>query len=142
MLLWSRRAGAPMRVRPCGGRCGRRRGCCVRQPPARVSSVACCSRLACRSDPSRDLEHFWVTQAPTRPEYRLTSAQWRTAMCRRLGVGLDFLASGPTDCDCHASHARSVRRDDARVADGDPPKRRLKKPPPVDVRGEHEWTCC
>jgi hypothetical protein len=34
-----------------------------------------------------------------------------------------------------------VRRDDARVADGNPPKRRLKKPPPVDVRGEHEWTC-
>jgi hypothetical protein len=86
-------------------------------------------------------EAGWVTQAPTRPEYRLTSAQWRTSMCTRLGVGLEFLADGPIGCDCHASHARSVRRDVARTADGNPPKRRLKKPPPVDVRGEHDRRC-
>ena len=37
----------------------------------------------------------WVTQPPTRPEYRLSFAQWRTAMCKRLGMALEFLVDGP-----------------------------------------------
>eukprot|EP01047_Picozoa_sp_COSAG01_P071220 COSAG01_NODE_10996_length_2030_cov_4.856551_1_plen_592_part_10 len=102
-----------------------------------VSDRRACARLtACGGT-----EAGWVTQPPTRPEYRLSSAQWRTAMCKRLGMALEFLVDGPCDCDCHATHARNTRRDDAREADGDPPRRRRRRPKPVDACGEHDQSC-
>ena len=43
----------------------------------------------------------WVSAVPTRPEYRLSSADWRDAICARLAIPHAFLLAGPGVCCCH-----------------------------------------
>ena len=49
-----------------------------------------------------------MTAVPSRPEYRLTSRQWRTALAMRLGMPQEFLRGkySPTTCICHATFAQ------------------------------------
>ena len=53
-------------------------------------------------------EAAWVTAVPSRPEYRLTSRQWRTAIAMRLGMPQEFLRGkySPATCICHATFAQ------------------------------------
>ena len=49
-----------------------------------------------------------MTAVPSRPEYRLTSRQWRTAIAMRLGMPQEFLRGkySPATCICHATFAQ------------------------------------
>ena len=93
-------------------------------------------------------EAGWVTAIPSRPEYRMTSQQWRDRFAVRLGLPLPFLRAGPTSCDCHDAF---TRRSGA-IAQGAPGAQRPLPPgsrgritrvprPPVDPFGEHEQRC-
>ena len=94
-------------------------------------------------------EAQWVSAVPSRPQYALTSADWRDAFCNRLGVPKSFLEAGPGDCDCHdrfdrrSGQIRMGRPDAQRPRpDGTEPRRRTRKrPKPVDAYGEHDQRC-
>ena len=89
-------------------------------------------------------EAQWVSAVPSRPQYALTSADWRDAFCNRLAVPKSFLEAGPSDCDCHdrfdrhSGQIRMGRPDAQRLrADGTVPRRNVRKrPKPVDAYGE------
>ena len=91
-------------------------------------------------------EANWVTAIPSRPEYRLRNNDWRTALCFRLGVPLQYgwTREKAQECDCHAAfHQRSgelARGDTSSQREAN--KRRTRNPPPdLDIFGDHDQRC-
>ena len=93
-------------------------------------------------------EAAWVTAVPSRPEYQLTSKQWRASFAMRLGMPQEFLVgkNSPSTCTCHAAFsARSgaiARGEAGAQRPSETGRRRTRRPPPrVDVFGEHDQRC-
>ena len=93
-------------------------------------------------------EAAWVTAVPSRPEYRLTSKQWRTSIAMRLGMPQEFLVgkNSPSTCTCHASFDRrsgAIARGEAGAQRPSETGRRRtrRRPTDVDPFGEHDQRC-
>jgi hypothetical protein len=89
-------------------------------------------------------EAGWVSAVPTRPEYRLASADWRDAICARLAIPHAFLLAGPGVCCCHDGFDRRA----GSIAQGLPQRqygtgrrRRRRRPDRVDPLGSHDQRC-
>ena len=88
-------------------------------------------------------EAGWVSAVPTRPEYRLSSVDWRDAMCARLAIPHAFLLAGPGTCCCHDGFDRRT----GAIAQGVPQRgtpgrrRRRRRPDRVDPLGSHDQRC-
>ena len=88
-------------------------------------------------------EAAWVSAVPSRPQYRLKSRQWRTAIAMRLGMPQAFLQGEhrPSSCSCHAAFSRrsgAIARGDASAQRPAARRRARHPPPPVDIIGEHD----
>ena len=91
-------------------------------------------------------EAAWVTAIPSRPEYRLASPAWRDSIALRLGVPLEFLVSGPTNCCCvdvfdRRTGAIAAGVPGARRASAGGGQRTRVRPQPVDTRASHDHRC-
>ena len=85
-----------------------------------------------------------MSAVPTRPEYRLASADWRDAICARLAIPHAFLLAGPGVCCCHDGFDRRA----GSIAQGLPQRqygtgrrRRRRRPDRVDPLGSHDQRC-
>ena len=91
-------------------------------------------------------EAAWVVAMPTRPQFRMSNAQWRDAFALRLALPVPSLMTGISECDCHERYERrtgEIARDAGsrrgRRGSHTPQRRRRRKPPkPVDEEGEHD----
>jgi hypothetical protein len=91
-------------------------------------------------------ESAWVSQCPTRQEYKMTNEQWRDSISIRLAVPLPFLVHGPVLCCCHDRFDRrtgGIAQGAAGFQRGPPGtrRRRRKRPKPVDPFGKHDQSC-
>ena len=86
-------------------------------------------------------EAAWVSQVPTRPEYRLNTTEWRTSIAFRLRIPIGFLRLGPSDCTCHRAFADNSRNIDHQRRAGGYSGRARNDPKKCDMWGDHDQCC-
>ena len=86
-------------------------------------------------------EAGWISQVPTRKQYRLTPTEWRTAVSYRLRVPIGFLRLGPRTCTCHRAFADNSRNIEHQRRGVGYNGRARNPPGPVDMFGCHDQNC-